>query len=134
MKKCVIILDENLPVGLLANASAVLAMTIGKKVENIIGADIFDASDRIHQGITNMVLPILKTTKDNLTSIYELAKIENDLLVVDFCSIAQKSKNYDDYTKHLRETKAEDLKYLGVAIWGKKEIVNKLSGSLSLLK
>jgi hypothetical protein len=53
MKKCIIILDEKLPIGLLANASAVLAMTIGSRVDDIIGDNIKDASENIHLGITN---------------------------------------------------------------------------------
>lgn len=134
MNKCVIILDEKLPLGLLANASAVIAMTIGKKVDRIIGDNIIDASNQVHQGITNHVLPILKTHKTNLINICETAKMDEELLVVDFCDIAQRSKNYDDYSMLLQKTKGEDLRYLGIGIYGKKETVNRLSGSLSLLR
>ena len=44
--------------GLLANASAALSLTIGKEVE-----DIENASRQKHRGITNTFLPILKTDK-----------------------------------------------------------------------
>ena len=134
MEKCVIILDENLPLGLLANASSVLAMTIGHKVSKIIGADIKDASNNNHLGITSAVLPILKTSTKSLSEICERAKQSTDIIVVDFCDLAQKSKCYDDYTKLLENTKADELNYLGVALYGNKKIVNSLSGSLPLLR
>jgi hypothetical protein len=80
MEKCVIILDENLPLGLQANASAVLGATIGKIVDGIIGDDIIDASNEIHQGITNTVMPILKTSKDELNTIQKKQKTLKTLL------------------------------------------------------
>lgn len=62
--KYAIILDEDLPLGLLANSSAVLALTLGKEVDGILGYDIEDGSGETHRGITNTVLPILKTKKE----------------------------------------------------------------------
>ena len=134
MEKCVIILNENLPLGLLANASAVLAMTIGHKVDKIIGEDIKDASKQTHLGITNSVLPILKTNAKSLSEIYEKAKMLSEILVVDFCDLAQQSKCYTDYTRLLENTKAENLSYLGLALYGSNKKVNSLSGSLPLLR
>nr|WP_255258865.1 DUF2000 family protein [Bacillus cereus] len=37
--KCVMIIDSNLPTGFIANTSAVLSITIGKKMEGIIGVE-----------------------------------------------------------------------------------------------
>ena len=134
MKKCVIILDENLPVGLISNSSAVLAMTIGNRIDNIIGEDIIDASDIKHQGITNLVLPILKTNTSNLSEICNSAKCQDDIVVVDFCTIAQKSKNYEDYKKLLECANNDKLTYLGVALYGNKKKINSLCGSLPLVR
>ena len=134
IKKVVIILDEKLPIGLLANASAVLAMTLGKAVEDIIGDSIVDASGNSHLGITKKVLPILKASKEDLNRICLEAKKEVDLFVVDFSDIAQRSKNYQDYTSQLQISKPEEINYLGIAIYGDKKKVNKLSGSLALLR
>ena len=36
MMKCVMVINEHLPVGLIANTSAVLALTIGDKIKGII--------------------------------------------------------------------------------------------------
>lgn len=133
-KKCIIILDQDLPVGLLANSSAVLALTLGKTIEGIIDRDIVDGSGEIHKGITNTVLPILKTEKENLTIIREKANQMPEVLVVDFSDVAQRTKTYADYTSQLQDTKAEDLRYLGIALYGDKQIINSLTGNLSLLR
>ena len=134
MNKCVIILDENLPLGLLANASAVLAMTIGKRVDGIIGDDIVDGSGNNHLGITRSVLPILKTSSSNLMAICNIAKKSGEITVVDFCDVAQRSRKYEDYKTLLENLDAEQLNYVGIALYGNKERVNSLSGSLPLLR
>lgn len=132
--KCVIVLDQDLPVGLLANSSAVLALTIGKEVEGILGHDIEDGSGEIHKGITNTVLPILKTEKANLTTIREKANSLDGVIVVDFSDVAQRTKDYEDYAGQLKATKSNDLRYLGIALYGDKQAINSLTGSLSLLR
>lgn len=133
-KKCVIILDEELPIGMVANASAVLALTLGKLVDDIIGDDIKDASDKNHKGITNTVLPILKSDKKNLTVICEKAKEIEGLTVIDFSDVAQRTKTYEDYTMQLAKTPSNDLKYFGIALFGASKTVNSLTGSLPLMK
>ncbi len=132
--KCVIILDQDLPIWLLANSSAVLALTLGKNVDGILGRDIEDGSGEKHEGITNTVLPILKTEKDNLTTIREKANGIDNVLVVDFSDVAQRTKNYSDYATQLKATKSEDLRYLGIALYGDKQAINSLTGNLPLLR
>lgn len=132
--KCVIILDQDLPIGLLTNTSAVLSLTLGKSVDGILGQDIEDGSGEKHKGITNTVLPILKTNKENLTNICEKAKKMENITVVDFSDVAQRTKTYEDYAQQLKNTKAEDLRYLGIALYGDEKQVNSLSGNLPLLR
>ena len=132
--KCTIVLDEALPIGLLANASAVLALTIGKSVEGIIDRDITDASGSVHRGITNVVVPILKTNKEDLTILREKARTVPGVLVVDFSDVAQRTKKYDEYVAQLEMTNASDVRYLGVALYGDKKEIDALTGNLSLLR
>ncbi len=132
--KCVIVLDQDLPIGLLANSSAVLALTLGKEIDGILGKDLKDGSGKIHKGITNTVLPILKTDKDNLTIILEKARDLTDIVVVDFSDVAQETKTYEDYAARLAAAKSEDLRYLGIALYGDKKSINSLTGSLPTLR
>ncbi len=135
-KKCVIIIDGDLSLGLITNTSAVLGMTIGKRIEGVIGLDIFDASGNCHTGITNTPIPILKGTKKTIKEIRNKidGKKVGDILLVDFSYTAQKSKTYADYEDKLSATTAEDLEYLGIALYGDKKDISSLTGNLPLLR
>ena len=53
--KCVLVVEETLPAGVIANISAVLSMTIGKEVPQIIGGDV---TDLYANGWKNQVMKI----------------------------------------------------------------------------
>lgn len=134
--KCVILIDENLPLGLIANCASVLSLSLGKKVDGIIGYDLKDINNRTHLGITTMPIPILKSNKTQLKELREKLYDDkfNESIVVDFTNVAQRAKTYDDYAKLLSTTSQDEIEYLGVAIYGSKKLVNKLVGSIGLLK
>lgn len=100
-KKCVMVIDSELSTGLIANTSAILALTLGKTIEGIIGPDVKDASEQIHAGITTTPIPILKGNNEKIKELRSnLYKEEfSDLFVVDFSDAAQMTKNYQEYTK-----------------------------------
>ena len=64
-RKCVMILDEELPAGVLANAAGILGMTLGKQIPEVIGPDVLDKNGREHLGITAYPVPILKADKES---------------------------------------------------------------------
>lgn len=41
-EKCVMVIDENLPLGIIANTAAIMGITLGKKMPEVVGADIYD--------------------------------------------------------------------------------------------
>ncbi|SMO91520.1 DUF2000 domain-containing protein [Melghirimyces algeriensis] len=134
-RKCVMVIDSELPMGLIANTAAVLALTLGKKVEGIIGPEVIDVTGTIHEGITTMPIPILKGDKSNIKALRDTIGAEHpDLLLVDFSNAAQTTKNYEDYIHKMAQCAQDDLEYLGIAIYGEKRKVNKLTGSLGLLR
>ena len=57
-QKCVIILDEGLPLGLLANTAAILGITLGKKMPETVGPDVTDRTGSEHLGIIEFPVPI----------------------------------------------------------------------------
>lgn len=131
--KCVMVLDETLPAGLAVNTAGVLAITLGREVGEMVGAEVVDGSGGRHSGITTVPVPVLKAGREALREIRSRAGKE-DLLVVDFTDVAQKSKTYDDYERKMATASSERLSYLGVALYGDKRPINKLTGSLPLLK
>lgn len=134
--KCVLVIDSTLPIGLIANTAAILGITLGYKHNCIIGEDILDASNQHHIGITNIPIPILNGTKEKVKELLEEIKnnYSKELTVVDFSETAQSCTGYDDYTLKVKNLTSDKFKYLGIGIYGPKKILNKLTGSMPLLR
>ncbi|EKN62907.1 DUF2000 domain-containing protein [Schinkia azotoformans] len=134
-KKCVMVIDSELPLGLIANTSAVLALTLGKKIEGIIGSVVVDGDSQTHEGITTAPIPILKGSGAMIKELREtISSNYPDLFLVDFSNVAQITKNYDEYMNKIASFTSNDFEYLGIAVYGNKKHVNKLTGSLPLLR
>lgn len=134
--KCVMVIDEGLPLGLLTNTAAVLSLTLGKHIPDMVGPDVLDGTSCCHLGITAFPIPILKGNPDLIKSL-RARLFEQDfsnLTVVDFSDVAQGCNSYDHYTSKMAETASTELSYLGIAIYGDKKQVNKLTGSMPLLR
>ena len=132
--KCVMVLDDALPQGLAANAASVLALTLGRHIDAIIGPDVVDASGATHTGITTTPIPILVAPSEDVRLIRLQADQLDGLFIVDFTDAAQSTTTYQAYTKRIGSVPTDRLKYLGVALYGAKRPVNKLTGSLPLMR
>ena len=87
-----VVYDEELPLGIIANTAAVMGITLGKAIPEVVGADVRDESWHTHLGIIEFPVPILRRSPEST------------------------------------------LQYFGVAVCGAKKKVNKLTGSLPLLR
>ncbi len=135
-EKCVMVIDENLPTGIVANTAAILGITLGKKMPEIVGADVTDQSCNEHLGIIEFPVPILKGSPEIIKSIRERMYEPDfrELTVVDFSDLAQSCKTYDEFIEKMKRTSESELQYFGIAICGQKKKVNKLTGNLPLLQ
>ena len=135
-EKCVMIINETLPLGIIANTTAILGITLGKKKPEIVGDNVTDWSGITHLGITEIPVPILKGTSEVIKEIREkLYQPEyQDLTVIDFSDLAQSCNTYHEYINKLSETPESALRYFGLAICGAKKKVNKFTGSIPLLR
>lgn len=61
--KCVMVIDSELPIGVIANASAILGITLGKHIPEQVGDDVLDATGKTHLGIITVPVVMLKVTK-----------------------------------------------------------------------
>lgn len=41
-EKCVMVIDENLPLGLIANTAAIMGITLGKEMPEVAGRNVMD--------------------------------------------------------------------------------------------
>ena len=71
-EKCVMIIDPELPTGVIANTTAILGMTLGKRLPEKVGKDVTDASEKTHLGIVNVPVPILKGSREILKKLREI--------------------------------------------------------------
>ncbi len=133
-EKCAIVVDKELAPGLAMNTVAALSLSVGKFVDGIVGDAVKDGDGRSHTGITAIPLPILKGGGADLTDIVAKAAELPDVFLVDFTSIAQSSRTYDEYTRRTFELPTAQLPYIGVAVCGSRAAVNKLTGSLPLYR
>lgn len=135
-EKCVMVIDEKLPLGIIANTAAIMGITLGKERPKLVGRDVCDRSGKRHQGIIAFPVPILKGDSGLIKSIRErLYDPEfSDLSVVDFSDLAQGCKAYEEFIEKMSKAFGTELNYLGIAICGAKKKVNKLTGNVPLLR
>lgn len=134
--KCVMVIDEELPLGIITNTAAVMGVTIGKHLPQAVGADVTDQTGHEHLGIIEFPIPILKGSRETIKELRERLYEEtfSDLKVVDFSDTAQSCKTYDEYIGKMAGLPEGALSYFGIAICGDRKKVNKLTGSMPLLR
>lgn len=133
--KCVFVIDLTLPVGLIANTCAILSLSLGRLHPELIGHDVVDADGDIHAGITTIVMPVLGATSDQINNIRQKVRalaIEA-LRLIDVTDVAQQTKTYDDYVDRIGRTHGQQLRYLGLCLYGPIESVKSITGSLPSL-
>lgn len=135
-EKCVMIIDESLPVGIIANTAAILGITLGMKNPDAVGADVTDLNGNSHMGIIQFPVPILKGSKEIIRNIRSRLFFDeyDDLTAVDFSELAQGCKTYDEFIDKMADCAEKDLSYIGIALCGNKKKINRLTGNLPLLR
>jgi len=133
--KAVIIIDVELPLGVITNTAAILGMSLGKKYPDIVGHNLINKDKETHEGITVIGLPILSADKDKLKNIRNNAKqFENQIFEVNVLNLTRFTRSYEEYAEKLEQIANEDLEYQGILLCGEKKAINKLTGNLSLFK
>lgn len=131
-KKLVIVVNEGLPAGLAANTCAVLSATVTKSDDSFIGPDVTDASGSVHPGITALPIPVLKADTETIRTIRTWA-CNRGLFCAGFTRVAQTCRNYAQYVQRMAASKAEELEYSGLVLYGQAQDVSRLTGGLPLL-
>ncbi|MCK2241949.1 MULTISPECIES: DUF2000 domain-containing protein [unclassified Crossiella] len=130
--KWVMVVDAELPAGLIANATACLGAVIGRALPNVLGPDTKDGSGSVHPGLPWLGCPILAADAAALTRIRAKAEDRPDIFVADMSELAQTSRVYDEYQDTLAGT--EDIRYRAITIAGPRNRIDKLVGGLPLLR
>ncbi|GAB2486678.1 DUF2000 domain-containing protein [Nocardiopsis aegyptia] len=131
--KVVVVLREDLEAPLAANAGAVLGLALGGRLENSVAADGKDAGGGVHAGLNPHPVPMLAASGRALRTL----KAEADgrgVTVVGFNEVARRSRDYVSYLDALARTGPEEVEYVGLALYGRRADVNKITRRLPLLR
>ena len=108
---------------------------IGKEVEGLVGVDIPDGEGTVHSGLTQLPIPVLGASAEHIKEIRKkmIEQHPDDVRVFDFNNFSQEAHTYDEYISLLENATAADIQYLGIALYGHKNRVNKATKGLSLM-
>ncbi len=135
-KKCVMVIDGTLPTGIIANTAAALGVSLGKQMPELVGAEVEDSEKKRHLGIVNVPIAMLQGSRETLKRLRETLYCDKfkDIVVIDFSNVAQRCNAYSQYQQEAAATPQTEYEYLGIVIYGDKKQINKLTGSMPLLK
>ncbi len=100
--KCVLVIDNAQPTGIVANIASVLSMTLGCKVNNIVSHDVYDKQGEKHLGITQLPIPILGASQEEIKNIDEIMECYSTGGIYDFF-IKVVLKDLDAYNQFVFE-------------------------------
>jgi hypothetical protein len=133
--KCSIIVDGDLPPGLLANTVGVIAMALGKLAPEAMGRDGTDQDGKHHPGLARMGVTVLRGNQEIVASIRtQTGESDTDLLVVDCPAAAQATRDYEEYLEMLSRQGGPELRLSGIGLYGNGKKIARLTGNLPLLR
>lgn len=130
--KCAIILDRELPNGRLANACAVIALTIGQRHPGLVGGALVDATGCEHPGLIPIGITVLAASQDDMRALRQ-SGLESGCDIVTFPVQGQMTKNYPEFQEAVARSEPAALQYVGIALIGQKKAINKIVSKLALL-
>lgn len=68
-----VVYDEQLPLGIIANTAAVMGITLGKAMPEVVGEDVRDESGHTHLGIIEFPVPILRRSPESTLQYFGVA-------------------------------------------------------------
>lgn len=131
--RCVIVVDAGLPAGRAANAASVIALTIGQRHPELVGAALVDATGHPHPGLIPIGIAVLGAEQSTLGELRSKALLAG-CDVVDFPVQGQQTTDYQAFLDAVRAAPPASLQYVGVALVGEKKPISKLVANLRLLK
>lgn len=132
MNKAAIIINPDLPTGILANAVACIASGLFLNGRDLVGPQI-NGKDVVYIPITKIPILLLKPGNKSLQQLCKEAQTMN-LKYMAFTQEAQSTTNYDEYEKSVYGLPLESVNLIGLGVVGPVKIINSLVGSLPMLR
>ncbi len=132
MNKAAIIINPDLPIGLLANSVACITSGLFVGGPEFVGDEIA-GKDVSYIPITKIPILILKPGNNSLTNLLLQAQ-KKDLKYMAFTKEAQSTTSYDEYTKKVIGKEISSVTLLGLGVVGPEKMVNSVVGNLPMLR
>ena len=132
--RCVIVVDESLAPGRAANATGMLAVTLGATITDLPGVALVDADGHVHPGLIPQGLLVLRAPADRLGELRAQAAASEEVDVIDFPTDCQQTNDYDEVRRRVAGIPAAELRYLAILVYGPLRAVSRLTGNLGLLR
>lgn len=131
-ERCVIVLNQDLPLGNIANAAAVLALTLGQRHPMLVGEVLADSHGQCWPGLIPIGISVLAASEEQLSALLQQShatEVDRILFPVD----GQQTTNYAQFLASVANRPSSEWRLLGIALAGEKKTVRKLTAKLNLL-
>nr|WP_238354828.1 DUF2000 domain-containing protein [Kribbella sandramycini] len=132
--KIVVVIADTAPVGVALNTAALLGVALGRHHDDTVGADTADGAGEPHAGMSAYPIPVLRASAERLHELREQAAARDGVTVHDMNQVAQQARSYDQFADTLSGTKPADIEYLGLGLYGPRQAIDSLTGSLALYR
>lgn len=130
--KSAIIINPDMPTGLLANAVACITSGLFLDGKELVGNTIA-GKDLSYIPITKIPILILKPGNMSLVDLCKQAQTKG-LTYMAFTQEAQTTTNYEEYEQRVIGKNINDVTLVGLGVVGPDEVVNSLCGNLPMLQ
>ncbi len=132
-KKIVAVLASDLETGVALNVVGHLAVSIGAYGEGLMGrAHLRDASGCSHLGMAKYPFIITKLKSSKLKTLVEQLRSHKDILMADYPEQVLHTGNDDELASSLANAHDEDIKYLGIILYGEASLIDEFTGKFTL--
>ena len=133
-ERCAVVVADALSGGHAANAAAVVTAMLAVRTPGLLGPDVRDADGVPHPGVVLVPVPVLVAPVDRLAQLWRDGTGDPVLVCAGFTALAQSCRTYQEYLDLMAAARTDDLRFVAVGLAGPRRPVNRLAGSLPLLR
>nr|WP_321456769.1 DUF2000 domain-containing protein [uncultured Cohaesibacter sp.] len=131
-----IVVNPDMPVGLIANTASAIAVGLGAKCPTLAACNLLDVKGRAIDISSRLPVPILQASQEaiGLLLLKAIEKRNDEAVIVPFPAFARSLHDYADYESSFPQRDLEAEVIDGLGLLGPSKWIRSLTGSLKLLR